>query len=176
MASWVLTEPEDLGDTVPRIPILVATAALTLGLAACGSSSSSSGAAASAGGYGAGAASSSTSSAAPAASSSSAAAAAPASTAGTVAISTDPGGALKFNTTAVSAKAGTVHISFTNQASIGHNLTIVKGTNGAQVAATPTFSGGAKSLSVKLAPGTYTYFCSIPGHRMAGMQGTLTVH
>jgi uncharacterized cupredoxin-like copper-binding protein len=43
------------------------------------------------------------------------------------------------------------------------------------VGATPTFSGGSKTLVVHLKPGTYTFYCSVPGHRAAGMQGTLTV-
>ena len=36
-------------------------------------------------------------------------------------------------------------------------------------------SGGSKTLSVNLKPGTYTFFCEVPGHRQAGMYGTLTV-
>jgi uncharacterized cupredoxin-like copper-binding protein len=54
-------------------------------------------------------------------------------------------------------------------------MTIIKGTNGPEVEATPTFMGGTKSMTMTLAAGTYTFYCSVPGHRQAGMQGTLTV-
>lgn len=35
--------------------------------------------------------------------------------------------------------------------------------------------GGAQSKKIDLKPGKYTFYCSIPGHRAAGMEGTLTV-
>jgi plastocyanin len=93
---------------------------------------------------------------------------------GTVSIAANPGGELKFNTTSLTAKAGNVSIGFTNMSSLAHNLTI-ESSSGAQIGATPTFQGGSKTLSVNLKPGTYKFFCSVPGHRQAGMEGTLTV-
>jgi uncharacterized cupredoxin-like copper-binding protein len=85
----------------------------------------------------------------------------------------DPEGQLRFTTKHLSAKAGTVTISFANTSPLEHNITIAQGTN--VLGATPTFQGATKTLTLKLAPGTYTFYCSVPGHRAAGMEGTLTV-
>jgi uncharacterized cupredoxin-like copper-binding protein len=47
--------------------------------------------------------------------------------------------------------------------------------SGSNLGATPTFQGGSKTLTVTLKAGTYKFYCSVPGHRQAGMEGTLTV-
>jgi len=91
-----------------------------------------------------------------------------------LALEANPEGQLKYNKTALTAKAGKVSIDFTNKSPLGHNMTI-ESSSGETVGATPTFQGGSKTLSVELKPGTYKFFCSVPGHRMAGMEGTLTV-
>jgi plastocyanin len=59
-------------------------------------------------------------------------------------------------------------------ASLAHNVTVASAT-GAVVGATPTFQGGSKTLPLNLKPGTYKFYCSVPGHRAGGMEGTLTV-
>jgi plastocyanin len=88
-------------------------------------------------------------------------------------LAADPGGLLSFDTKQLSAKAGAVTIAFTNASPVEHNVTVAQGT--AVVGATPTFTGGSKTLTLNLKPGTYTFYCSVPGHRQAGMQGTLKV-
>jgi plastocyanin len=148
-----------------KLSLIGAVAALALGVAACGgSSSSSSSSSAPASSASSSSASSSSSAAAPAAGGSS-----------SLSIAADPSGQLKYTKKTLAAKAGKVSIVMTNMAPENHNLTIQKGTNGAVVGATPTFMGGSKTLSVNLKPGTYTFYCSVPGHRAAGMVGTLTV-
>ena len=67
--------------------------------------------------------------------------------------------------------AGTSTIKVTNAGATEHNL-VVEG-----VGKSPMLSPGA-STTIKLAdlePGTYTYFCEVPGHREGGMEGKLTV-
>ena len=92
----------------------------------------------------------------------------------TISVSADPNGALKFNTTKLSAKAGSDTFDFTNDAAIAHDFTI-ETSSGQKVAATPIFSGGTKSVTATLKPGTYTFLCTVPSHADAGMKGTLTV-
>jgi len=104
----------------------------------------------------------------------------PASTSGggggggsTVKISADPSGALKFEQTDVSATAGSITIDFTNMSSISHDV-MIEG-NGAS-GGTDQITDSTTSTTVDLDPGTYTFFCSVDGHRAAGMEGTLTVN
>lgn len=85
----------------------------------------------------------------------------------------DPEGQLKFTANDLSARAGTVTISFANASPLPHNLTVAQGTT--VLGATPTFQGATKTLTLRLAPGTYVFYCSVPGHRQAGMEGKLTV-
>jgi plastocyanin len=98
------------------------------------------------------------------------------STAGgqTLSLAANPEGQLAFSPTALAAKAGKISIAFTNAASLEHNVTVASA-SGAVLGATPTFTGGTKTVSLVLKPGTYKFYCSVPGHRMGGMEGTLTV-
>lgn len=85
----------------------------------------------------------------------------------------DPEGQLRYTTKNLSAKAGAVTISFSNMSPLMHNMTIAQGTK--VLGATPTFQGATKTLTLTLKPGTYVFYCSVPGHRAAGMEGKLTV-
>ena len=87
-------------------------------------------------------------------------------------LTADPGGALKFNTKTLSAKAGKVTITMDNPSSVPHAVE-VEG-NGVEKK-TNTLTQGKASLSAKLKPGKYEFYCPVDGHRAAGMEGTLTV-
>ena len=89
--------------------------------------------------------------------------------------STPSGTALAFNQKSVSAKAGSATIHFQNNQVIAHDVAIQKGSTGPILAQTNLVANGSASTTVNLAPGTYTFFCTVPGHREAGMVGTLTV-
>jgi plastocyanin len=81
--------------------------------------------------------------------------------------------ALAFNTTQLTAKAGQVMIDFTNPSAIPHNVAIEQ--NGKEISGFEPIAEGEESETATLKPGTYTFFCAVPGHREAGMEGTLTV-
>jgi uncharacterized cupredoxin-like copper-binding protein len=99
--------------------------------------------------------------------------AAPAPAAGALKLAANPSGQLSYDAKQLSAKAGSVTIAFANSAPLEHNLTIAQG--GKVLGATPTFTGGSRSLTLQLKPGKYVFYCSVPGHRQAGMEGTLNV-
>jgi len=89
-------------------------------------------------------------------------------------VEADPSGNLAFTTDNITAKAGKDTVNFTNSSPVPHDVKI-EDSSGKEVGGTEVVQEGADSAEVELKPGTYTYFCSIPGHRQAGMEGTLTV-
>jgi uncharacterized cupredoxin-like copper-binding protein len=93
---------------------------------------------------------------------------------GPLQLSANPQGTLAFNTKTLAAGSSNVTIEFTNKSQLSHNVTIANA-KGKVLGATPTFDGGTKTLTLKLPPGSYTFYCSVPGHAQAGMTGTLTV-
>lgn len=92
---------------------------------------------------------------------------------GAVKIAADPS-QLAFTKTEITAPAGDDTISFDNPSSTDHNVQI-EDADGNVIAGTDTISAGKTSTTADLKPGTYTFYCSIPGHREAGMEGTITV-
>jgi plastocyanin len=92
----------------------------------------------------------------------------------TVEFEADPNGELAYTTTEASAKGGKVTVDFKNPQSLTHDVTI-EDSGGKEAGKTELIGEGETSTTVNLKPGTYTYYCSVPGHREAGMEGTLTV-
>jgi uncharacterized cupredoxin-like copper-binding protein len=79
---------------------------------------------------------------------------------------------LSFTPRELEAPAGgSITITLRNDGRIVHNLTI--DALGVAIVASP---GHAKTTQLDgLAPGQYPFYCSVSGHREAGMSGTLTV-
>jgi plastocyanin len=92
----------------------------------------------------------------------------------TVDISTPPGSDLAYEQSNVTAKTGRVTIDFNNQQAQQHDV-VVEDSAGQDLGQTDLISSSAASTDVELQPGTYTFYCSVPGHEEAGMKGTLTV-
>ena len=69
--------------------------------------------------------------------------------------------------------AGQVTFDVQNDGKIPHDL-VVQG-NGVDEKTPLLDAGQSKTLSVDLKPGTYDLYCSVPGHKEAGMDVKLTV-
>jgi plastocyanin len=92
----------------------------------------------------------------------------------TIKFETDPSGELAYTASEASAEAGNVTIDFNNPQSLTHDVAI-EDSSGKEVGKTELIGEGETSTTIDLKPGTYTYYCTVPGHREAGMEGTLTV-
>lgn len=88
----------------------------------------------------------------------------------TIELAADPEGALAYDKSSLEASTGEVTIMLTNDSSVEHDVRIEELDVGTDV-----ITEGTDSVTFTAEPGTYTFFCSVPGHREAGMEGTLAV-
>lgn len=80
--------------------------------------------------------------------------------------------ALAYAKTSATAQAGEVTLRMPNPSPIPHNIAVDEPE---QVLGEVVQMGGVSEITVDFPAGEYEYYCSVPGHREAGMVGTLTV-
>jgi uncharacterized cupredoxin-like copper-binding protein len=148
---------------IRRLTVVATAIVVTVALAACGSSGSSS--------------TKSTAAATPPPAPATTTPASGGSSSGStsvVKLSADPN-KLAFDTTKLKAKAGTVTIDMMNPSGGSAPHAIAIEGNGVDKDGKTVQPGGTSSVTVKLKPGKYSFYCPVPGHEAAGMKGTLTV-
>lgn len=93
----------------------------------------------------------------------------------TISLEADPDGQLAYTTDTLSARAGNVTIAFDNPASITHDVA-VNDSGGNEIGKSDLIAQDTTTLVLEnMRPGSYTFYCTVPGHEEAGMKGTLTV-
>jgi uncharacterized cupredoxin-like copper-binding protein len=82
---------------------------------------------------------------------------------------------LAYTTDHVESEAGETLLRFENQQSAPHDVDL-EDANGKPIADMELIGGGYADVPIAdLKSGEYTFYCSVPGHREAGMEGTVTV-
>jgi plastocyanin len=89
-------------------------------------------------------------------------------------IGVDPGGGLAFTVAKVIVPPGNTNFRLKNSQAVGHDLTIEE--VGAGSAQTPVIREDSAWVRVSLSEGKrFVFYCSVPGHREAGMEGAITI-
>jgi plastocyanin len=90
-----------------------------------------------------------------------------------VSITAAEDGSFSYDVESIEAEAGTIEIDFDNPSSTPHDVQ-VEGPDG-NAGGTDIVTDDSTSTTVDLDPGEYTFYCSVPGHRDSGMEGSLKV-
>ena len=80
---------------------------------------------------------------------------------------------LNYEFAEAEAPAGPLTIESVNEQPAEHNIAVDGG--GVNEIGDIVTDGGTSTIEVDLQPGEYSFYCSVPGHREGGMEGTLTV-
>ena len=91
----------------------------------------------------------------------------------TIELSSPADGGLDFVPSELTAKPGEVTINYDNPSPVDHSVAIEAG--GETLAESEIVTQDTTSATADLEPGEFVFYCTVPGHREAGMEGTLTV-
>jgi uncharacterized cupredoxin-like copper-binding protein len=94
----------------------------------------------------------------------------------TLRISADPGGALKFDKSELTAEAGKVTIVMKNPSSATAPHAVEIEGQGVEEESEVVEPGGTARVTADLEPGEYELYCPVGNHADEGMEGTLTVN
>jgi uncharacterized cupredoxin-like copper-binding protein len=89
---------------------------------------------------------------------------------GSLEIDADPTGQLAFVTDSAQGTPGEITVKMANKSGTPHDI-VIDGKGKGDVVQ----NGAVSQFSADFTAGSYTFYCSVPGHRAAGMQGKLTV-
>jgi plastocyanin len=93
----------------------------------------------------------------------------------TLNVSSPADGSLVYQPNGLQAKPGNLTIDYDNPSPVPHSIAVATA-NGNVLGQTTPAAGGKQTLDITdLGPGKYVFYCTVPGHREAGMQGDLTV-
>jgi plastocyanin len=90
-------------------------------------------------------------------------------------VSSPSDGGLVFQPNGLTAKPGNVDITYDNPSQVPHSIAVATA-NGNVLGEVQPFTAGKQSVDLRdVKPGKYVFYCTVPGHREAGMEGDLTV-
>jgi plastocyanin len=90
-------------------------------------------------------------------------------------VSSPSDGSLVYQPNGLQAQPGNVEITYDNPSPVPHSIAVATA-NGNVIGQVQPFTAGKQTVALNdLKPGKYVFYCTVPGHREAGMQGDLTV-
>jgi plastocyanin len=99
----------------------------------------------------------------------------PSAGAETLDVTSPADGGLVFEPNGLLAKPGNITITYDNPSPVPHSIAVATA-NGNVLGEVQPFTNGKESVQLTDAQaGKYIFYCTVPGHREAGMEGDLTV-
>ena len=93
----------------------------------------------------------------------------------TIDVSSPADGSLVYQPNGLEAQPGNLTITYDNPSPVPHSIAVAT-SNGNVLGQTQPGANNTQTVNLTdLAPGKYVFYCTVPGHREAGMQGDLTV-